>query len=151
MKVKLEVPQERYAELQAALASHGIQVDEDAELILSERGRYPDTLLVREANTGARVVLPTREIVSIESFGRDVVAYTASGAVYQAQDRLYRLTARLDPEAFLRISHSVVIARSKVVRIAPTLSMKFILTLRDGRTVDVTRSYYYIFKETFGI
>ena len=64
---------------------------------------------------------------------------------------LYRLTARLDPEAFLRISHSVVIARSKVVRIAPTLSMKFILTLRDGRTVDVTRSYYYIFKETFGI
>ena len=151
MKVKLEVPQERYAELQAALASHGIQVDEDAELILSERGYYPDTLLVREAETGARVVLPTREIVSIESFGRDVVAYTASGAVYQAQDRLYRLTARLDPEAFLRISHSVVIARSKVVRIAPTLSMKFILTLRDGRTVDVTRSYYYIFKETFGI
>ena len=25
------------------------------------------------------------------------------------------------------------------------------LTLRDGRTVDVTRSYYYIFKEAFGI
>ena len=52
MKVKLEVPQERYAELQAALVSHGIQVDEDADLILSERGRYPDTLLVREADTG---------------------------------------------------------------------------------------------------
>ena len=79
-----------------------------------------------------------------------MVAYTASGAVYQAQDRLYRLSARLDPAEFLRISHSVVIARSKVVRITPTLSMKFILTLRDGRRVDVTRNYY-IFKEAFGI
>ena len=151
MKVKLEVPQERYAELQAALVSHGIQVGEDADLILSERGRYPDTLLVREADTGARAVLPTREIVSIESFGREVLAYTVSGAVYQVPDRLYRIAAQLDPEAFLRISHSVVIARSQVVRITPTLSMKFILTLRDGRRVDVTRSYYYIFKEAFGI
>ena len=29
--------------------------------------------------------------------------------------------------------------------------MKFILTLSDGRRVDVTRSYYYIFKDFFGI
>ena len=126
-------------------------MDEDAELVLSERDRYWDTLLARETGGGDRVVLPAGEIVSIESLGREVLAYTVSGAVYQVPDRLYRIAAQLDPEAFLRISNSVVIARSPVVRIAPTLSMKFILTLRDGRTVDVTRSYYYIFKEAFGI
>lgn len=29
--------------------------------------------------------------------------------------------------------------------------MKFILTMEDGKKVDVTRSYYYSFKEAFGI
>lgn len=29
--------------------------------------------------------------------------------------------------------------------------MKFILTMANGRKVDVTRSTYYIFKESFGI
>ena len=150
MKVKLEVPQERYAELQAALVSHGIQVDEDADLILSERGRYPDTLLVREAETGARVVLPVGEIVSIETRGRGVEVCTAERA-YQTGERLYQLAAALDPEKFQRVSNSSVIARDKVRRITPTLSMRFILTMADGRRVDVTRSYYYMFKEAFGI
>ena len=151
MRIKLAVSQERYQEIRDALRERGIQVDEDAELVLSERDRYWDTLLAREMGGGDRVVLPAGEIVSVESLGREVLAYTVSGAVYQVPDRLYRIAAQLDPEAFLRISNSVVIARSQVVRIAPTLSMKFILTLRDGRTVDVTRSYYYIFKEAFGI
>ena len=57
----------------------------------------------------------------------------------------------LDPDQFLRISNSVVIARNKVKSISPTLSMKFILTMQNGKKVDVTRSYYYIFKEYFGI
>ena len=33
----------------------------------------------------------------------------------------------------------------------PALSAKFILTLTDGAQVDVTRSYYYIFKDFFEI
>lgn len=70
---------------------------------------------------------------------------------YQAMDRLYRIVNMLDPDKFLRISNSVVIARDKVKKITPTLSMKFILTMIDGRNVDVTRSYYYIFKDYFGI
>ena len=31
------------------------------------------------------------------------------------------------------------------------LPMKFTLTMENGKRVDVTRSYYYIFKEAFGI
>ena len=150
MKIKLSVRQGRYQEIRDALLSHGIQVDEDAELVLSERNRFLDSLLVKDRETGARILLSTQEIVSIESFGHDVVVYTPGGT-YLAPDRLYKLAGQLDPAEFLRISNSVVIAKHQVVQIAPTLSMKFILTLRDGRTVDVTRSYYYIFKEFFGI
>jgi len=66
-------------------------------------------------------------------------------------DRLYKIVNLLNPEKFLRISNSVVISKDKVKKISTTLSMKFILTMINGKKVDVTRSYYYIFKDSFGI
>jgi len=90
------------------------------------------------------------DIVYIESFGHAVEVQTPEKR-YQATDRLYRIFSLLDPAKFLRISNSVIIAGNKVKRITPTLSSKFILTMINGKTVDVTRSYYYIFKEYFGI
>lgn len=150
MKVKLAVRRERYEEIRSALAGYGIEIDADADLILSEADGFSDTLLVRDPANGERVVLPVQEIISIETFGHSVAVYT-QGKTYQSQDRLYRLAALLDPEKFLRISNSVVIARDQVRRINPALSMKFTLTLSDGRKVDVTRSYYYIFKDFFGV
>ena len=150
MKVKLSVSQARYPEILAALSAHGIEVDENADLVLSESSRYADSLLVRDARTGERVRLSVEEIVSIESFGHTVEVHTQDG-VYQTKERLYRLAALLDPDRFLRVSNSVVIARDKVRSISPTLSMKFILTMQNGEKVDVTRSYYYIFREAFGI
>lgn len=150
MKVKLAVSGERYEEVKAALAQRGIDVDEDADLVLTERDRFSERLMVKDAATGERILLPVEEIVSIEAFGHTVKVY-AGKSTYQALGRLYQVQARLDPERFLRISNSVMVAKDQVRRITPTLSMKFILTLTDGRKVDVTRSYYYIFKEAFGI
>ena len=79
------------------------------------------------------------------------VLYSVQPKSYQLSERLYKVLDMLDPDQFLRISNSVVIARNKVKSISPTLSMKFILTMQNGKKVDVTRSYYYIFKEYFGI
>ena len=57
----------------------------------------------------------------------------------------------LDPEKLLRVSNSVIVAREKIRKISPSLSMKFVLTMSDGRGAVVTRSYYYIFREAMGI
>lgn len=148
MKVRLNVSPERQEELRAILLEHGIEVDEAAELVLSESNAFAGTLMVRRK--GERVLLPSNEIIYIESQGHTVEVHTLE-ETYQARERLYQVLARLDEEKFLRISNSVIIAKSKVQRITPTLSMKFILTMADGAKVDVTRSYYYIFKEAFGI
>ena len=107
-------------------------------------------MIVRDTVTNERVVLSVDDISYIESFGHSIEVHTKD-KTYQALDRLYKLANALDPDKFLRISHSVVIACDKVTKIAPTLSMKFILTMSNGRNVDVTRSYYYIFKEYFKI
>lgn len=150
LKVKLSVSQDRYDEIKNALLAHGIEIEETADLVLSESNRYLDTLLVKELKTNQQVFLSIQEIVSIEAFGHSVEVFTQNKS-YQLKERLYKIEALLDPEKFLRVSHSVVIAKDKVKAISPTLSMKFIVTMSDTRTIVVTRSYYYIFRESFGI
>lgn len=150
MKVKLAVSHDRYGEIKEALAWYGIEVDDHADLVLSESNRFLDNLTVKDITTGERVILPVEEIVYIETYGHSVEVHVKDRA-YQAMDRLYKIVNMLDPDKFLRISNSVVIAMDQVKKISPALSMKFILTMSDGKAVDVTRSYYYIFKECFGI
>lgn len=150
MKLKLAVSNERYEEIKAALSERGIEIDDDAELVLIESNKFADNLVVKDTLSNERVVLPVSDIVLIETFGHTVEVHTQS-KTYQAFDRLYKINNLLDPDKFLRVSNSVVIGKDKVKKIAPTLSMKFILTMTNGRKIDVTRSYYYIFKEYFGI
>ena len=57
----------------------------------------------------------------------------------------------LPAREFIRISKSVIIAKSSVKKIRPALTMKFVLTLSDGSLVDVTRSYYTNFRRFFNI
>lgn len=150
MKIRLAVSKERYPELRAALESRGIEIDDTAGLILSEAASYVDSLILRDRETGERVVMPVDEIIFIETYGHSVEVHSVKGS-YQSLDRLYKIYSLLDQSKFIRISNSVIIAKNKVLKITPTLSMKFILTMINGEKVDVTRNYYYIFKEAFGI
>ena len=150
MKVKLVVSKERYNEIKEILVEHGIDIDDDAELVLSENNRFLDNLIVKDIKNNERVILSVDEIVYIESFGHNVEVHTVE-KIYQSTDRLYKIVNQLNPDKFLRISNSVVIQKDKVKSISSTLSMKFILTMINDKKVDVTRSYYYIFKDSFGI
>ncbi len=150
MKIRLLVSDEDYAAIKEALESRGIEIDDDAELTLTQRGKYASYISARDPKTGERLHLAAGEIVYIESFGHTVEIHT-NDAVYETTDRLYQLVSTLDPEKFLRVSNSVIIARRRVRRINPALSMKFTLIMSDGSRVDVTRSYYNIFKDAFNI
>lgn len=150
MKVKLVVSKERYDEIKKHLAEHGIEIDDNSDLVLSENNRFPDNLIVRDMEKNERVVLSVDDIVYIETYGHTVEVHTRD-KTYYAMDRLYKIVNQLDPDVFLRISNSVVISKDKVKQISTTLSMKFILTMVNDKKVDVTRSYYYIFKDSFGI
>lgn len=150
MKVKLVISSEHYEEIKEFLLERGIEIDDEADLVLSENNRFPDNLVVKDVTKNERIVLPVDEIVYIETYGHTVEVNTKDNT-YQAMDRLYKIVNQLNPEKFLRISNSVVISKDKVKKISMTLSMKFVLTMANGKQVDVTRSYYYIFKDSFGI
>ena len=136
MEIKLAVSNERYEEIKNALLDRGITVSDSAELVLYEADRYTDNLIVKGQEDSARYVVPASEIIIIESFGHTVEVHTKSGT-YRSCDRLYQLANLLDPDKFLRISNSVIIAKDKVKQITPSLSMKFSLTMENRKKVDV--------------
>ena len=147
MKIKLMVSRDRYEEISAQLIQKGIELDNSSNLVLIEEDGFADFIMGR-ANDSLSPV-PVGEIVFIETFGNDVVLHTMNEE-YKISERLIRLEGLLDPSRFLRIS-SVIVAVKRIKSIRPTFSSKFILTLSDGSTVDVTRSYFNRFKEFFGI
>lgn len=72
MKIKLAVSRERYAEVERLLTQRGITVDADGDFVLTENNRYPDRLMVRDGDSGERVILPVEDIVLIEAFGHSL-------------------------------------------------------------------------------
>ena len=150
IRIKLLVSDARYDLIEQELVSKGFVIDDDADLILTEKDLFANHLIVREEVDNERVRIGVDEIIVVESFGHDIVIHTSQGK-FKTSERIYQLERLLNPEQFLRVSNSVIIAISKIKRIKPTLSSKFILTMSNGQFVDVTRSYYGIFKDRLGI
>ncbi len=150
LKVRLTVSEERFVEIQNQLNELGIEVDDEADLVLSEANRFLDSLIVKDFASDEKIVLAVKDISYIETYGHLVEVHTRD-SVYKSTERLYKILQQLDNSEFIRISNSVAISRNHVKKIKPTLSMKFVLTMTDDKTVDVTRSYYYMFKEFFNI
>lgn len=148
MKIKLNVCEDKYKEIAALLMEAGFELDDDAEYILTQRNHYLEFVNGKKENVNCHI--PVAEIVYFESVGHDILVHTAD-TKYRCNDRLWQLEKSLNPSEFLRISNSVIIAKKQIKRVKAALSQKFIVTLSDGSMVDVTRSYYYIFKNTFGI
>ena len=90
------------------------------------------------------------EIVFIESFGRNIDVHTDKEK-YRAAERMYVLEEALAGKGFIRVSNSCIVARSKIRKIKPSISMKYVLEMTDKSLVDVTRGYYYSFRERLGI
>lgn len=148
MEVKLRLNRETEEAVREELASRGIKVSEEAALILTEEAYHGGRLQCRDGSE--TVVVELEQICYIEALGHDVWVHTLEGR-YKTQLRIYRLEALLPAEQFIRISNAVILRRNAIRRIKPALSCKFYLTLTNGDTATVTRTYYYKFKEFYGI
>ena len=130
------------------LEALGIEHDPAAAYVVRKKTKETAYLPARQGEAG--FYLDVRELLYAESMGHDVLLHTADGT-YHSADRLKQLEKVLDGETFLRISNSCIVNLKQVKRIESSLLQKFILHLSDGSRVDVTRTYYYIFKERLGI
>ena len=149
MKVRLSVSDKIYEQTKSELLDHGIDIDDDSELELIERLGATDYLNVKN-EVGDRLKIKVEEIVYIESFGRNMDVHTEK-EVFRASERMYILEKELAGRGFLRVSNSCIVSQKKIKRIKPSITMKYVLEMSDSSLVDVTRGYYYTFKEKLGI
>lgn len=148
MKIRLKLNKESEKDVKDELTAAGIEISDDAQLILTEENFSEQTLNCKDGDD--TVIVSIYDILFIESFGHDVFVNTDKCRC-KTDLRLYQLEKLLPDKQFIRISNSVIIQRNSIKRIRPALSCKFFVTLKNGATVDVTRTYYYKFKEFYNI
>ena len=148
MKIKLIASEENYEKLAQELTSMGVELGDSADLVLTEQNVVISHLIGKKGDEIYRINVS--DISHIESFAHDVIAYTDKDS-FKISERLKTLTTILDPSSFIRISNTVIISVDHIKSIKPAFTQKFIVTMKNGARVDVTRSYYYIFKEFIGI
>ena len=134
--------------LRRELEALGIENDVAADYVILKKSR--DVAYLPGRRGDATFYLDVKDLIYVESMGHDVLLHMSDG-IYHSADRLKQLEKVLDSGTFLRISNSCIVNLKKIRRIESSLLQKFILHLSDGSRVDVTRTYYYIFKERLGI
>lgn len=148
MKIKLRLNKSTKESVQQVLVEKNIEISEDATLILTEEEYMGEVVECKDKD--GIVFVRMEQICHMESIGHDVYVYTEE-QMFKTKYRIYQLEKMLPDERFIRISNSVIIRKDSIRHIKPALSCKFYLTLANGKTVDVTRTYYYKFKEFYGI
>ena len=89
----LSVSEQRYKEIFDELTELGVEIEDDADLLLTERRLSQGFLSVRN-DKGGRVSIKTEDIIFIESFGNEMLVHTVSEC-FKAYDRLYKLESLL--------------------------------------------------------
>lgn len=63
------------------------------------------------------------------------------GKTHLLREALASLQARLDPTQFVRIHRSAIVQVERIARVDPSVNRDALLTLRDGKTLRVSRTY----------
>ncbi len=126
----------------------GIETDPSSEYILTKRNKESNYIPAK--NKEKSFYLNVKDIIYLESMGHKILIHTKDNTYY-SMDTLKQMDNILDSTYFLRISNSVIIAINKISKIESLIFQKFILHMSNGDKVDVTRTYYYIFKERIGL
>jgi two-component system LytT family response regulator len=106
---------------------------------------------IEEANRGIIKRFPVRrgneftfvqaaDVDWIEGLG-DYAGLHVGGRTHLVREPLTSLEARLDPTQFVRIHRSTIVQVEHIARIDPSANRDAVLTLRDGKTLRVSRTY----------
>lgn len=147
MKIKLLCRKEMRQKIIEAIQNQDIQFDDDGEFVLYEVNHQLNYLMVKDASEYIRIAVT--DIIYIESVSQEILVHTRYG-LYKSKDTMAQLEAHLYEKGFLRIHKAFIVNTADIKRIKTSLNSKFTLLLSNGDQVEVSRSYYYRFKEEMG-
>jgi len=105
----------------------------------SPLGAPRDTRLPVRAPNGAIHLVPADDIDWIEAAG-DAVALHVGGRVYRLNKTMGEAMAILNPRRFARIHRSTIVNMSRVRELQPYFHGEYIVVLRDGTKLKLSRS-----------
>ena len=76
----------------------------------------------------------------IEGLG-DYAGLHVGGRTHLIREPLTSLESRLDQTQFVRVHRSTIVQVERIVRVEPSANRDAVLTLRDGKTLRVSRTY----------
>lgn len=82
MRIRLAVSDDSYEEVRRILTEKGLEIDDDAEFVLTQQEQYIGHLAVRQPESGERLHIAVEDIVFIESFGH-IEATDRNGLTYK--------------------------------------------------------------------
>lgn len=107
-------------------------------LVGRSAGSYPQRLGVR--GNGRVVVLNVDDIDWVEADGNNINLHAGS-AIHVMHRTMREFEEKLDPEKFARIHRSTIVNISKVQDLQPWVTGEYIVRLKNGRELTMTRRY----------
>ena len=102
------------------------------------RPRFPQRLLIAE--NGKRFFVPVSEVSWIESYGNYVRIHTG-GKTHLLRATMTRVESSLDPAHFARIHRSTIVNLAAVREIQPWFAGDYVVLLKDGPKLKLSRTY----------
>jgi two-component system, LytTR family, response regulator len=103
-----------------------------------EARRYPDRLAVKDA---AKVTfVPVDELDWVEADG-DYMRLHCAGKSHLIRRTMAEMEKRLDPERFVRIHRSTIVALDRIRELRPTFHGEYVVLLKDGTKLKLSRGY----------
>ncbi len=119
------------------------------ELMAASKRRDNDGVIrrfaVRSGNNIAFV--PASDVDWIEGLG-DYAGLHVGSRTHLIREALTNLETSLDPKQFVRVHRSSIVQLERVVRVEPLANRDAVLTLRDGTTLRMSRTYRPRFEES---
>ena len=85
------------------------------------------------------VLVPVEQLATVVADGELLHLTTRAGERHTITYRLKDLEARLDPQAFVRLSRSALVAIDVIARVSPMPGGTYVVTLRGGQQLPVSR------------
>ncbi len=150
MKVQVICSDDKREELVQSLVEKGIEVVDSSDYVLLDK-TYSDKKYIFAKDMQKNISLVAyEEILYFESFNKITEVVTGTGRL-EVKEKLYELETQLEHRDFVRVSKSVIVNILMIDKIIPWIGSKFVLDMKDGTQVEVTRTYYQTFKRHLGL
>jgi DNA-binding LytR/AlgR family response regulator len=143
MKIRLLVNEKEREKLNKDLESLGYVIDDiDYDYTLVSNQSIDKITGYKDKEI---FLIDPEDVLYFESFGNEIICHT-NAVICKVKYKLYEIENLFAEKQYMRVSNSYIVNLNQIKSIKPTFNSKFILTMKNNDKVDVTRSYYALFK-----